>query len=327
MKKKILYVNDIANTAPAMVAALSRTHNVVFKQFPQRGNYPNSFYLLCAQIIYGIYLAFIFRKFDIAYVNYGHFAAFTFLSKKPLYLHCHGTDLRNSGRNIFHILTSIALKRSEKIFISTPNLIEFVPRDYKSKCTFLPNALNTDNFQIKKSDNAYSKRNSSLKILIISKLDETKGITQIFNALPEIVKMDEITKISYFNFGNLSVKPHLQLNSKFNPISKIPYTEIPKLIYDHDVVIGQLELGAIGMSELEAMWCSKPVIAKFNYDDHYLEPSPIIKVNNSAEIITAISELIKNPSDLNLIGKRSHDWVVKYHTKDALIKKYADLLS
>lgn len=322
MKKKLLLVNNIANTSPAMIEALSPSYDVTFKEFPSRKEGQNSINLFFKQIFTFIHLVLISKNFDIYYINYGHFGILGLFIRCPMYLHCHGTDLRNKRKNLFMFLTRIAMKTAVKVFVSTPNLIEEVPEIYRSKSVFIPNVVNSYDFNLKPT----TIDQKSIKILIISKLDISKGIDEIFGALPKVEQLTEVSRITFFKFGNLRVKPILPKGDKYLALDKVPYKEIPKIILDHDIVIGQIELGAIGMSELEAMWMSKPVVANFQYDNFYKETCPILQASSSEEIVTQVKFLIDNVDNLLKIGKKSREWVYRHHMMQALSKQYGKLM-
>lgn len=317
--KKVLYVNNIANTAPSMVSALSEKYKVTLCCFPTREKGQSSIHLFAAQLLFSIKLIFKLSKFDILYVNYGYFGVISLFTFKPFFLHCHGTDLRNKKKNIFRFLTYLSLLRARKVFLSTPNLVEQLPKQFRDKSVFVPNVV-----LFNRVPAIITERTSKGSILVISKLDKSKGIDVIQTALKDIQELTDITQITYFNFGNLDDTLNLPCGGKFNPIGRVPYSEMVDLISSHDMIIGQVELGAIGMSELESMYLGKPTIANFTYHHFYDTPCPVVQAETSDEISTAVMKLLKNDQYYFSVSSHSQEWVANYHSIETLRNIYGE---
>ena len=105
-------------------------------------------------------------------------------------------------------------------------------------------------------------------------------------------------------------------------LPRVAYREMPALIQSSDVVVGQLHLGIISMSEQEAMACGKPVVGEFRYAGTYPESPPILTGEDPAELADQIIYLLDDREARQQLGARSREWVVKYHD----YRKVAQLL-
>jgi glycosyltransferase involved in cell wall biosynthesis len=99
-------------------------------------------------------------------------------------------------------------------------------------------------------------------------------------------------------------------------IPPIEHNQIPSLLAKYPLVIGQFS-GALGMTELEAMSCGKPVISKWQFDSFYPEPAPVLSASSPEEV----AELVKEHFDDMLLGQKSRNWIKQNHGIDVVTKK------
>ena len=92
-----------------------------------------------------------------------------------------------------------------------------------------------------------------------------------------------------------------------------PRAALPAIINRHAVVLGQALLGAVGMAELEAVSCARPVVAWYRYNHAYAEPPPIVKAVDGFDIATAVERLIDDPAERDRLGDEGRRWIQRYH--------------
>jgi len=330
---KILHFNDVANVSSTLVdASLKQGIYSEIYRIPL-GNYRRTstvkkIYLLFNRLVEIIKLRKYYKEnnFSILHIHYAYFGILGVLAGIPYHLHCHGTDVRDNLKHpLFKSITLFSLKKAKKVYYSTPDLAEAVNKIRKD-ALFIPNPINLDLF-INRDDKGTTALNDKIKIIVISKLDPTKGIDIVMNAIKKLSNRKDID-FTVFNFGVESSEYIEVLKSYKNIklIDRVSYMEMPNLVEQHNIVIGQLKLGAIGMSELEAMALGMPVISKFNYDFFYKEPPPFVKVTSSNELVKEIENLVNNPVLREEIGLKSKDWVKRNHDYktifDRLLKEY-----
>jgi hypothetical protein len=109
-------------------------------------------------------------------------------------------------------------------------------------------------------------------------------------------------------------------------LQKVPNEIIKEMILTADIIADQLVIGWYGMFAVEAMAMGKPVLCYIRPDfeelfihEGLLEPGelPIIKCDhrNLKEILL---HLIEHREELDPVGERSREFVVKHHSTEAM---------
>jgi glycosyltransferase involved in cell wall biosynthesis len=93
------------------------------------------------------------------------------------------------------------------------------------------------------------------------------------------------------------------------------------IINNSRIILGQMSIGSLGCSELEAMACGKPVVCHISDLEMYPTPPPVISVSNTIEAEERILELLRNPNLAYEIGKKSRKWVEENHDYVIIAKK------
>jgi glycosyltransferase involved in cell wall biosynthesis len=97
------------------------------------------------------------------------------------------------------------------------------------------------------------------------------------------------------------------------------------LIWQADAVVGQFALGALGVSELQAMSCAKPVIASSRYPDAYPAPPPVLDATSADEVEAHLERLYQYPQEATTIGQYARDWIQRHHDFDVLAVRLEQL--
>ena len=254
---KILFINDISNTSVNLCVGLNKL-NVETKIFNfSSGGSKYNIYQRALKILFRIkelfILIYIVKKYkpDFIHINYGYYGVVGRLFKVPHAIHFHGSDIRSNFRNRFlKWLTLVGTRKAKIILYSTPDL-QFLMRNNFKNPFYLPNPIIIRNYKsIIKND-----------IFCISKLDRTKGVNIFIKAIKIIKKNYPKTKIKILNFGNINNNNKLISNVDFDKINhSLSNIKFLKEIACSKIIIGQFQLGFLGMSELEAMSLNKPVI-------------------------------------------------------------------
>lgn len=258
------------------------------------------------------------ERYDIVHIHYAYFGMLGILGGYDYWLHCHGTDIRrNQYHPLYKHITSPSMKRANTLLYSTPDLKIHAERKRKD-AIFLPNPIQTSLFEptpLPKQDNR--------KILLISRIDAIKGVDSAFKALESIKKNNPSVSIDAFLWG-----PELDKYKDQNFVNWIPtmkHEEISKLIQNYHIVVGQFHLGILGMSEMEAMACARPVVCDFTYGSWYPQEPPVVQAKTVEEIAGRIQELLDDPSMCEDIGEAGRNWVMNNHDYIAVAKRLAEM--
>lgn len=115
------------------------------------------------------------------------------------------------------------------------------------------------------------------------------------------------------DWGPLRMEYRHQYAGRFEFLPVVAASKVQHLIHPADVVVGQFVLGAIGLSELQAMSCAKPVIASFCYNDAYPTPPPLCQATTAEEVDDHLENLYQHPAVGTALGHEAREWVIKHH--------------
>jgi len=94
-----------------------------------------------------------------------------------------------------------------------------------------------------------------------------------------------------------------------------------------DIVVDQFGVGSLGSIGLEGMYYGKPVLA-FIFEDIYKElygeKPPVLCAQNEEDIVKILENIVNEQDHIKEIGKKSKQWIEKYHSSDVVINKYAN---
>jgi glycosyltransferase involved in cell wall biosynthesis len=321
---KILHINNVANVPDGLVKGLKELEIDAQLYQPYVGINKKKKFGPIGVIANRISDAKILKakikkeNYDIVHIHYAYFGMLGFLGRYEYWLHCHGTDIR---RNLYHPLyktpTAISMKHAKNILYSTPDLKVHAEKK-RPDASFLPNPIQTSMFEP-----TGIPENVHGKILLISRIDAIKGIDTAFAAIELIKKKNPSVSIDAFLWG-----PDLDRfkgNCSVNWIPTVSYNEIARLLHNYQVVIGQFALGILGMSEMEAMACARPVVCDFTYGESYQNPPPIVQAKTAEDIALQVLALLESPSECEKVGRKSREWVVENHDYVEVAKRLVRL--
>lgn len=330
---RVLHVNDCAGVASNLVLGLSKIGVYAELFQPTLGTYRArrtvKFSLPLIRTLEAIRLRNYVKKhaFDIVHIHYARFAYMALVTGLSYVLHIHGGDLYvDLDRRGFRELTRLAIRKARKVYYATPDLKNIL-KDIRKDAIFLPNPINLNDFV--PSDQVIEPRQP--RVLSISKLDKRKGIERILAAIELILHAYPEVEVSIFNFGDESegaqsfFKRH-QKNPRIIAIPRVPHKDIASLINSATLVLGQQsqEIGALGVSELEAMACAKPVVCYFVYPEAYSSPPPVLLSRSPQEACNHMLNLLRDPAYCHSVGEKSRKWVSSYHDLHAIARNLMD---
>ena len=307
---RIAEVNDVASVATELSAALRACGNDVRLIHPRLvgAALPTAVKPLVAPMRAWEWLS-IAREirsghFDAVHIHYAYLGMIGVLGRFPYLLHCHGDDIRDLDRAIRRPFIEAAMKRAGFVYYATPDLRDRVLA-LRPDAEFLPNPVDTARFHPQPLPD------HGPDVFIACSLTENKGIANILDACRLLAEVRPDIRITAYAGGEYTsafdALPQVTL------ITRQSREKFAATIACHRVSIGQTHEGAIGMAELEAMACARPVVAHFIYDDFYSEPPPIVRAHTGDEIAAAVRRCLDDPSQAEATGALARQWIERHH--------------
>lgn len=163
-------------------------------------------------------------------------------AKIPFILHCHGSDVRSVSKDGFKklplhhsLISRYVRKRSDKVLLSTPDLLEFAEGEY------LPNPVDLDLFRpmdMEKKD----------RILLAGRFTDGGGILEL---------IDPDRKYDCINWGD-----DIDFPGNVQRLDFVDHEELPKLFNKYKKMIGPL-VDPVSLTRLEAMACGLETYTEF----------------------------------------------------------------
>ena len=314
---RIAQVNDIASVASEITAGLrERGHEVDFLQPPLRGGGLDDRWKPFIAPLRAVEIAALAARlrrgrYDLAQIHYAYLGVLGRLAQVPYILHVHGDDVRSIGP-LRKAITKPALSGAAHVFYATPELARPVHR-YRLDAEFLPNPVDTRLFS-PAPDPA-----GGDDVYIACWIEENKGAAHLLEACRVLLAERPAVRITALARGpyiaDFAELPNVLL------IEPGPRRKLPALIARHKVVVGQVRHGAVGMAEIEAMACGRPLVARFRYGRAYPEPPPIVNAGDGRAIAAAVLQLLDAPAERLALGEETRSWVESHHAREVAVAR------
>jgi len=186
------------------------------------------------------------------HVHYATFAHLAELGGMRFSLHLHGGDLLGdmaSGGKA--VLVRRALKRARRVVVSTPDLLPRA-RSFRPDAEYLPNPVERVAAAAPPSPHEHP------RVMMLSKMDYLKGWDRQVHVMAGLRSLWPAMSFSFLADGQL---PAARKRDLIAELTRLGGTPLPLLARDDflrqvaaaDFAVGQMEVGALGMSELEAL--------------------------------------------------------------------------
>lgn len=256
------------------------------------------------------------ENYDAVHIHYAYLGIVGVLGRFPFILHCHGTDLRSSTP-FTRPLIGRALEKARHVFYSTPDLAALV-KPQRPDAEFLPNPINTDRFA------PAPLSPEAADVFVACALTANKGVGTILGACELLARERPEIRITAIAGGEATAAfdaiPNVTL------ISPHLRSKRPGILARHRVAIGQVYEGAVGMAELEAMACARPVVTHFIYDRVYDAPPPFVQANSPRQVAAAVGRLLDDPALAEQTGTRSREWLLAHHDRRVVAERVEEVL-
>ena len=314
---RVAIVNDVAGVGSLQTRILNQAgDDAAFIDLPKPGgSWPLYAKVFTVPVRLAQYVP-IIRKlrrgdYDVIHI---HFLSHGFIGPligKPFVLHGHGHDVHTNLKNPFYrAISRYAMKRARAIYYVTPDLAPFLA-GFEDKSHLLPNPLEPMFFANVKPPTQLR------KVLFFTRLYPIKGPEEIFESTPELAKLVDVSAISWGPLGPA-------LREKFGHvvrfIDRVPREQVPALIDSFDAVIGQMKLGILSLSELEAMARGRVVFMHLDRSLYPDDPPPVVDVRDGVELVAAVRRLQQDPAAMRRLSDAGRDWVARHHSVEGFLR-------
>jgi glycosyltransferase involved in cell wall biosynthesis len=244
--------------------------------------------------------------FDAVHIHYAYLGMVGVLGKFPYILHCHGSDVREITP-FTRPMVERALRGAAHVFYSTPDLAAYVTQR-RPDAEFLPNPVDAEEFR------PLSPARESRDVLICCALTDIKGAPRLLDACRRLSEQRPDIRVTAIAGGEWT--PYFEALPNVTLVPHQPRAKLPALMSRHGVIVGQVLLGAVGMAELEALSCARPVVAWYRYNHAYPERAPFVRAVDGFDIAASVMRLVDDANLRQELGDAGRAWVQRYHNVD-----------
>ncbi len=257
------------------------------------------------------------HQYDLAHIHWASYGILGLASRIPYIIQCHGTDVRERLNSpTFRFVLSPVLRRAAAVLCTTPDLMSVV-RNLRPDALFLPGPVDISQFSPLQGGNPPH----PWTILLFTRLEPIKGVEVAIEGIERFVLRHPEVRVQLMNWGVLSADYRRRYGHRFEFLWRVPPEEVPELLLQADVVVGQFALGILGLAELQAMSCARPVIGSFRYPAAYPSAPPLYQATTAEEIDAHLETIFQHPEEARAIGEQARAWVCTYHDYRVLGKR------
>lgn len=245
----------------------------------------------------------------IAHVHFATWGVW-FIGRHPLVVHCHGSDVRDPDP-VRRMVLRRTFTASDLVIAATPDLLRWLPDGAR----YLPNPVDTTMF-----DRVVPPAEATRDVLVFSALTDVKGALETLDVVAELKRLRPELRISAIDHG-----AHAPAFAH-QGVEMVPYMttgDLPGLLNDHRIVLGQRLLGVAGTSELQAMACGRAVVMPLSADvDVSLWP-PVVDERDPLRAAAETLALLDDADRLEQAGSVARSWTRASHGVEAVSRKLA----
>jgi glycosyltransferase involved in cell wall biosynthesis len=213
------------------------------------------------------------------------------IAGKKVFLHHHGSEIRYKKEAF------LVTKCVSKLFVSTPDLIEWSPR-----AIWIPSPIDISSLHFV----GVEKKQRGERVVIVHAPTNRK-----FKGTEFIIKSIERLKSQGYSID-------------FILVENLPYFQALEQLKKADIVIDQVvpKFGFYSMVSIESMALGKPVVCtiKEEYRQNYFNELPIINCD-TCDLDEKLITLIEDPDRRQLLGINGREYVMKTHDSTMVAEK------
>jgi len=214
-------------------------------------------------------------------------------------------------------LSRFAMRRARAIFYVTPDLARFLG-DFGDRSYLLPNPLEPSFFE------GVTTPTRLEKLLLFTRLYPIKAPEVAFAATPELSKLASLAAVAW---GPLTDRFREKYGRFVEFHERVPHEEMPAVIDRFDAVIGQMRLGILSLSELEAMARGRVVFMRLDTSLYPDDTPPVANVDDAASLVAAVRRLQNDPALMARLAAEGRMWIARHHTAESHLRVLRSVFS
>jgi glycosyltransferase involved in cell wall biosynthesis len=245
------------------------------------------------------------EAYDVIHIHWVPRGIVGLLAGKPFVVQAHGSDLHmHVDTPGVSTLNRLVLERARTIFYVTPNLETYIRR-FADKTRYLPNPIN-----VRALTESPRTPTAVRRIVIFMRLDPVKGVDRVFPAVERLAQWADLTAVAW---GPLTDEYMRRYGELIDFVDPVPHDRIGTFLGQFDLVIGQMEQGALGLSELEAMAAGRPLISGIDRSMYPGDKPPVVSSNDVDELVEQVERLRDDAKRLANLSYEGREWVRRNH--------------
>lgn len=320
---RILHVNDVSSVGSLLVRASSGRdalyQPVLRRQLSGSGRLVR-FVAGRARDAWRIRRLFAGQGFSHLHIHYASFA--TLAPGLPYTLHVHGGDLlQDLSGGAKERAIRWGVRRARAVIVSTPNLLGPISA-LRGGAVYLPNPM-----EVPEAD-ASPPTGEGPRVLVLSKMDPRKGWPGQIRIVSQLLARFPAARVRFVAGGHLPVATRQDMVAALKALGAEPLGVMPRSAFLEEVAgtdfaIGQLELGALGMSEMEALAAGIPTVANAREHEALGYHPPVIAPEGAVD---RLASLWRNPEERAELARRSRTYIAKVHDPETCLRRLESVL-
>ena len=290
---RVVQVGDVAGVGPALEAALRGRTEIISVPFSQAGARRPE-WLKAGYAPHRMVQAFRLARDvnrlrpDVVHIHWLPNALAGPLLAAPWIIHCHGSDVRDlSGWR--RLMFPMLLRRADAVVYSTPDLAPSV-LPFRPDAVYLPTPI----------PEGLPVAPATRDVLVGSRAAKVKGSEVAAEALRILLRGRPGLRVAAVDGPDFD-----------HPAERLPFMPkssfLAEIARSH-VVLGQFALRALGITELEAMSCGRPVVTAVDAS-LYPTPPPVQDARTPEQIAVEAGRLLDDAEAARHLGKLGRTWV------------------
>ncbi len=236
------------------------------------------------------------------------------------------------------LLLNEVLRRADRIVVATPNHIKYsrILGRYRNKCAVIPFGIDVSRFsltpEIEKTRNAIQSADHRPTLLFIGRLVYYKGLEYLIRSMEAIDARLVVIGTGPLETSLNALVHSLGLDEKIVFLGGVSDQEKVAHLHACDLlVLPSVEPSeAFGMTQLEAMACSKPVVSTnlrsgVPYVNKHGVTGLVVEPKDSRTLADAINRLLRDDVLRRKLGTAGRNLVETEYTEELMGQRYHDL--